>query len=39
MTRLWAQGLGLDRGLRDSLPDESRDNAIAARTDALGKLR
>lgn len=38
MTRLWAQALRLERGTQDSLPGESRDNAIAARSDALDKL-
>lgn len=39
MTRLWTQGLGFDQGLKDSLPYDSGDNAAAARTDALNKLR
>ncbi|MEU1402609.1 hypothetical protein ABZ471_09625 [Streptomyces sp. NPDC005728] len=39
MTRLWARALGLEQGMRDSLPGESRDNAIAARKDTFDKLR
>ncbi|MBP2051321.1 hypothetical protein J2Z21_004292 [Streptomyces griseochromogenes] len=39
MTRSWARALELGAGMRDSLPDESRDSAIGARGEALDTLR
>ncbi|MFB8181488.1 hypothetical protein ACFC8N_36790 [Streptomyces sp. NPDC055966] len=39
MSRVWGKALGADSGIQDALAYGSRDSALAARGDALDKLR